>query len=824
MSKTINKYHKYLAKRKKINFIHLDVSDKADIIINNSSKAIKVALIVAHRNHIEHLKKFNLHFNQLLESEDMNIKIDIFLIDQNNGDKFNCGLMRNVGYLISKKYGDYDRVIFHNIDILPDKVMFKKYFTHLDLNMHFASPYLGNKYSSPEFFGGVIGFSKTDFEKINGYPNNFFGLGGEDESLYNRTANLELKCARPSSGSFKMLDNDKPTKYDYNDKKRNNILEDLTKFQSNGLKQLMNIFLNIKKVKSYNDFIEQYNLPDSNIYNGSENIQDFLKSDQTNSVISDSVISDSVISDPTDSDPTDSDPTNTISTKLNYYIFKIDYLALHSIYFDRLLETSFVDEKIRIKLKKFEGKTVYQHRKYKQIISNIEPLVEWKEIETKIINTYTPIKKFKDQTNSDQTNSDQTKVKVINLVKNYFKDYKVVTKDDLINTLKLVHDTYNEILFFRIRNSKLECSYHIYNIKSNYDWLKYIKHVDSNTNIHKLDEVLIKIIESKGSDYYTLRKPHNLQTNNCLLGLDSYSYFEGNPMGYVEGFIDMLNYTLKKFKNIPDCDILINRRDFSYFNKDGSLAYDHLIPKSENISKINKLYFIGTQSVKSHNFDIPIPSSDEWYDIDKYDLLKDRIDSIKWSDKLDIAFFRGSSTGCGINIKNNARLKLANFSYRTNKIDTKRKIKIDAGISTLIGRIKVYESFIGIYNRKEHEYLKGSFVDINQQLKYKYIFNVEGNVQAYRYPNELKRKSLILSIETDYKMWFEPLLTESKEYISIDRNLTNLVDKLEYLENNDNKAEEIALNSYNFANTYITKDMISFYWFQYMLNINKLSE
>ena len=73
-------------------------------------------------------------------------------------------------------------------------------------------------------------------------------------------------------------------------------------------------------------------------------------------------------------------------------------------------------------------------------------------------------------------------------------------------------------------------------------------------------------------------------------------------------------------------------------------------------------------------------------------------------------------------------------------------------------------------------------------------------------------------------MWFEPLLTESKEYISIDRNLTNLVDKLEYLEKNDDKAEKIALNSYNFANTYITKDMISFYWFQYMLNINKLSE
>ena len=41
-----------------------------------------------------------------------------------------------------------------------------------------------------EFFGGVSGLTVEQFRKINGFPNAFWGWGGEDDDLWNRYVNV----------------------------------------------------------------------------------------------------------------------------------------------------------------------------------------------------------------------------------------------------------------------------------------------------------------------------------------------------------------------------------------------------------------------------------------------------------------------------------------------------------------------------------------------------------------------------------------------------------------------------------------------------------
>lgn len=36
------------------------------------------------------------------------------------------------------------------------------------------------------YFGGVVAFNQADFEAINGFPNTFWGWGGEDDEMYSR--------------------------------------------------------------------------------------------------------------------------------------------------------------------------------------------------------------------------------------------------------------------------------------------------------------------------------------------------------------------------------------------------------------------------------------------------------------------------------------------------------------------------------------------------------------------------------------------------------------------------------------------------------------
>lgn len=51
----------------------------------------------------------------------------------------------------------------------------------------FRLPYLN-------YFGGVSAMSKHQFLKINGFPNNYWGWGGEDDDIFKRWANGIFNC------------------------------------------------------------------------------------------------------------------------------------------------------------------------------------------------------------------------------------------------------------------------------------------------------------------------------------------------------------------------------------------------------------------------------------------------------------------------------------------------------------------------------------------------------------------------------------------------------------------------------------------------------
>ena len=212
--------------------------------------AAKIAIIVPFRDSEEEkprtaqLNQFVAYMETFLTGHDYKI----FVIEQSeDGRKFNRGQLLNIGFDLAKKEG-YNNYIFHDVDLLPSEEL-KKYYTTIPKNnpIHIAAVW--DRYgSNPKYFGGIVAFSKELFEKINGYPNNFWGWGGEDDELHNRTKEF-TRIVKAKEGSIRDLENlNLEQKLEYLKenklkfmKKREALAQHAATWQTNGLNSLTDI-------------------------------------------------------------------------------------------------------------------------------------------------------------------------------------------------------------------------------------------------------------------------------------------------------------------------------------------------------------------------------------------------------------------------------------------------------------------------------------------------------------------------------------------------------------------------------------------------------
>lgn len=444
------------------------------------------------------------------------------------------------------------------------------------------------------------------------------------------------------------------------------------------------------------------------------------------------------------------------------------------------------------------GGDIIIHNELEQYRSFLQPLIYWKEIEMNILDTYTEPTKY---TNEIKINND-----IEDIIKEKFIHYNKLKKEDLIGSLKYLFDTKRDMLYYRIRNNNIECAFHIYNANFRNNWNKNIK-FKHGQNIHSFMEHRHRNTHAKK---VKLLDPNEYTANNCIVSFENYKEY-GNPTNYVKEINELIIETINKYKNIPDCDLIINRKDFPFFRIDCYDGYDNLYPKTECIDLHTNKWVVLSQSVTNEHLDIPIPTADEWKSLsDNTKLITD------WNQKKDIAVFRGSPTGCGSNTYNNPRLKLVYLS----QTDRYKKL-LDVGLHQPVNRIKVYDFKYDFIDMKLFKKYKKAPLTYTEQSKYKYIFYVQGNSAAYRYSSLFKMNSVVLYVESKYKLWFEKLL-KGNEIEFIDKEYNNLYDKLFHLKNNDKYAQNIANNGFIFHEKYINKETFLEYMFCVMKETNNL--
>jgi len=165
----------------------------------------KLSIIVPYRDRESHLSQFIPHMENCPFLE--GIDYEILIVEQDD-KPFNRGKLLNVGAIESPGASYY---CFHDVDMLP----ILSDYSYVDIPTHLAAEAEQFEFKLPYagYFGGVTLFDKHSFIKANGYSNEYWGWGAEDDDVLYRCVIKGMKPAR-KNGRYRSLSHSREIKED----------------------------------------------------------------------------------------------------------------------------------------------------------------------------------------------------------------------------------------------------------------------------------------------------------------------------------------------------------------------------------------------------------------------------------------------------------------------------------------------------------------------------------------------------------------------------------------------------------------------------------
>ncbi|XP_013406056.1 uncharacterized protein LOC106170630 isoform X2 [Lingula anatina] len=152
----------------------------------NCTAQTHVAIIIPFRDRDAHLRIFLNNMHPFLQKQKLDYRI--YIVEQKATTIFNRGLLMNIGFVESAKIDkdSYDCFALHDVDLLPENEW--NFYNCAEKVKHMSANV--DKFKEgllyPTIIGGVTMLTKSQYRQVNGFPNTYFGWGGEDDDLYIR--------------------------------------------------------------------------------------------------------------------------------------------------------------------------------------------------------------------------------------------------------------------------------------------------------------------------------------------------------------------------------------------------------------------------------------------------------------------------------------------------------------------------------------------------------------------------------------------------------------------------------------------------------------
>ncbi|CDQ58923.1 unnamed protein product [Oncorhynchus mykiss] len=205
----------------------------------------KVALIIPFRLRDEHLKFWLYYLHPILQRQQLDY--GVYVINQDGDNTFNRAKLMNIGYAEALKEYDYDCFVFSDVDLIPmdDRNTYKCFRQprHLSVSMD----KFGFKLPYNQYFGGVSALSKEQFLEINGFPNNYWGWGGEDDDIFNRQDRMSISRPDSEVGKCRMIRHERDKLNDPNPQRFDRIQRTRLTMNTDGINSLKYEVVKVEK-------------------------------------------------------------------------------------------------------------------------------------------------------------------------------------------------------------------------------------------------------------------------------------------------------------------------------------------------------------------------------------------------------------------------------------------------------------------------------------------------------------------------------------------------------------------------------------------------
>ena len=377
-----------------------------------------------------------------------------------------------------------------------------------------------------------------------------------------------------------------------------------------------------------------------------------------------------------------------------------------------------------------------------------------------------------------------------------FDKYMNQTDASLLYTFRYLFYKFKKSIYVKIINNKLDVFLPFSNVNFFNDWYPNLKTRFDNI-VDFLKYLTDETNKTCNKKYYFSQKNINTDvkkwySNNGLLRYDINE--TDHNINTIKEFIEALCDN----RDLPDIEFFINRRDFPVLKNDETESYDNIWGDNKPLVSHNYHSYCPILSMVtgSEYADIPMPTYSDWGRVPVSN-------SIDWSDKQEIAVFRGSMTGVGFNMETNMRLKAAHLSQSQKPGDRRR---LDAGITKWNMRPRKLKGYLYVEVPDVGDIKLVDFMSQETQSTYKYILNIDGHVSAFRLSNEMSMGSVILLVDSKWKIWYKDLIKEYVHYVPVKSDLSNLFEIIDWCIANDSKCKEISSNALKFHNEFLSKN------------------